>query len=139
MQGNKLREELTKKYEVESKIVNEEETYKSEQKFKEKTAKLHYLVSTTHIKGVFNPSREKLSSVVIQNQPLEHHIKQNGKIFAKTSNKKYYSYLEQKTRVEAISSEFTLPPISPPKVQVMIKNSKQFLVEHSFSLEPILY
>jgi hypothetical protein len=113
--GEKLREELHIKHSTESEIVQREELLRTEQKFREQTAKLHYLISTTNIKGVFSPNRDKMAGVFVKNQHIEEHIKQNGLDSVKRGNEKYFSFSSQGQRAKSPDKPHLLPPIVPSK------------------------
>jgi hypothetical protein len=82
-----------------------EKEKRKEEKFKQKTAQLHYLVSTSATPGVFSPQREKLANVQVKDKPLEEHLRQNGLAAAR-----------QTLPAQSPPKEsFYLPPVSPPR------------------------
>lgn len=123
--GDRLREDLHARFVVESEVVKREEQEKNEQKFREQTAKLHYLVSTSNIKGVFSPNRDKMASVFVKDQHIEEHIKLNGIESVKRGNEKYFSFSSQGQRTKSPEKPHLLPPISPNKDVIII--SRPFL------------
>jgi hypothetical protein len=123
--ASKLKQ-MEEAYAEESAIYYAEQHRIAEQKFKDQTARLHYLISTSSIRGVLNPKRERLSGVYIKDQPLEDHIKTNGRTIAKRGDEKYYSFEKEREKKLMMQKEkdreaFTLPPIrSPSPLQVSV-------------------
>eukprot|EP01112_Ceratiomyxa_fruticulosa_P003196 TRINITY_DN1356_c0_g1_i1.p1 TRINITY_DN1356_c0_g1~~TRINITY_DN1356_c0_g1_i1.p1 ORF type:complete len:286 (-),score=47.63 TRINITY_DN1356_c0_g1_i1:85-942(-) len=92
-------------------------------KFKDETGRMHHVISTKSIPGVFHPDRVK---VVVNDSPIEHHFKQNRKLVKKplkNNTDTFSSEDENEVSRKFNESGVTLPPINSPKSNTHKKNN----------------
>lgn len=141
LKNERLRAELAERAAIQAKLDEEENRRRTEEEFRQKTASLHYLVSTKSHAGVFSQRREKINGVLIEGLPLEEHIRHNALNSIKLDSKYFSSTMRQEMSTEhwsapmgtmvgsnggaSTSGYVTLPPISPP--QALGSKTKKFV------------